>query len=87
MKLGVKPARSHTPAAVLSHVTGLISTPAPVQDNSSMYGKLCIFIFAAWAGTANGGVIAGLGMCGVVLAGTSQASTLMQDFRTGCGPA
>lgn len=48
-----------------------------------MYGKLCIFIFAAWAGTANGGVIAGLSMCGVVLAGTSQASTLMQDFRTG----
>ena len=53
------------------------------QDNSSMYGKLCIFIFAAWAGTANQGVIAGLGMCGVVLAATSQAASLMQDFRTG----
>ena len=48
------------------------------QDNSSMYGKLCIFIFAAWAGTANQGVIAGLGMCGVVLAATSQAANLMQ---------
>ncbi len=48
------------------------------QDNSSMYGKLCIFIFAAWAGTANEGVIAGLGMCGVILAATSQAASLMQ---------
>ena len=48
------------------------------QDNSSMYGKLCIFIFAAWAGTANQGVIAGLGMCGVILAATSQAASLMQ---------
>ena len=48
------------------------------QDNSSMYGKLCIFIFAAWAGTKSGGVIAGLGMCGVILASTSQAANLMQ---------
>ena len=48
------------------------------QDNSSMYGKLCIFIFAAWAGTANEGVIAGLGMCGVILSATSQAASLMQ---------
>ena len=48
------------------------------QDNSSMYGKLCIFIFAAWAGTANQGVIAGLGMCGVILSATSQAASLMQ---------
>lgn len=51
------------------------------QDNSSMYGKLCIFIFAAWAGTSSGGVIAGLGMCGVILAATSQACSLMQVRR------
>lgn len=43
-----------------------------------MYGKLCIFIFAAWAGVAGGGCIAGLGMCGVILAATSQAASLMQ---------
>jgi hypothetical protein len=48
------------------------------QDNSSMYGKLCIFIFAAWAGTSGQGAIAGLGICGVVLAATSQAASLMQ---------
>ena len=48
------------------------------QDNSSMYGKLCIFIFAAWAGTSGQGAIAGLGICGVVLSATSQAASLMQ---------
>lgn len=31
------------------------------------------------------GVIVGLGICGVVLAATSSAATLMGDFRTGCG--
>jgi len=48
------------------------------QDNSSIYGKLAILIFAAWAGTSGGGVIAGLGICGVVVAATSQAAVLMQ---------
>ena len=48
------------------------------QDNSSIYGKLAILIFSAWAGTAGGGVIAGLGICGVVVAATSQAAVLMQ---------
>ena len=43
-----------------------------------MYGKLCIFIFAAWAGTNGQGAIAGLGICGVVLSATSQAASLMQ---------
>ena len=43
-----------------------------------MYGKLCIFIFAAWAGTSGQGAIAGLGICGVVLSATSQAASLMQ---------
>ena len=48
------------------------------QDNSSIYGKLAILIFSAWAGTSGGGVIAGLGICGVVVAATSQAAVLMQ---------
>jgi hypothetical protein len=42
-------------------------------DMSSLYGKLCIFAFAAWAGQ-NGGVIAGLGVCGVMLSVTSAAA-------------
>ncbi|PRW60807.1 putative metal-nicotianamine transporter YSL6 [Chlorella sorokiniana] len=50
---------------------------------ASLYGKLAIFIFAAWAGLEAGGVIAGLAVCGVVFASVSSASDLMQDFRTG----
>jgi OPT family oligopeptide transporter len=53
------------------------------QDNYSVYGQFAIFIFSAWAGTANGGVIAGLAICGVVVAAVSQAAVLMQDFKTG----
>jgi len=52
-------------------------------DMASMYGKLCIFAFAAWGGVAGGGVIAGLAICGVVLSTTSAASGLMFDFKTG----
>lgn len=47
-----------------------------------MYGKLCIFAFAAWGGK-DGGVISGLAICGVVMATTSAASGLMFDFKTG----
>ena len=39
---------------------------------ASLYGKLCIFAFAAWAGH-NGGVTAGLAICGVMLSVTSAA--------------
>lgn len=52
-------------------------------DMSSMYAKLALFVFAAWAGAAGNGVIVGLGICGVVLAATTSAATLMGDFRTG----
>eukprot|EP00775_Hariotina_reticulata_P009952 gene9952-10107_t len=52
-------------------------------DNCSMYGKLVLFIFAAWAGAQGNGVIVGLGICGVVFGATSSAATLMSDFRTG----
>ncbi|CAL8462318.1 g1851 [Coccomyxa elongata] len=58
-------------------------------DMSSLYGKLCIFAFAAWAGH-NGGVTAGLAICGVMLSVTSAACSLMGDFKTGwmtlCSP-
>ena len=41
-------------------------------DQSSLYGKLCIFAFAAWGGQ-NDGVIAGLAVCGIMLSVTSAA--------------
>jgi len=50
---------------------------------ASTYGKLAIFIFGAWAGKDDGGVLVGLAACGVMLSIVSPASDLMQDFKTG----
>ncbi|EIE18748.1 OPT superfamily oligopeptide transporter [Coccomyxa subellipsoidea C-169] len=52
-------------------------------DMSSIYGTVAIFAFAAWTGSQNGGVIAALAVCGLVMASTSSAALLMQDFKTG----
>ncbi|KAH1105670.1 hypothetical protein J1N35_009438 [Gossypium stocksii] len=49
---------------------------------ASTYGKLAIFTIGAWAGP-NGGVLAGLIACGVMMNIVSTASDLMQDFKTG----
>ncbi|KMZ58118.1 Yellow stripe-like transporter 12 [Zostera marina] len=49
---------------------------------SSTYGKIGLFVFAALIGT-NGGVIAGLAACGVMMSIVSTAADLMQDFKTG----
>lgn len=50
---------------------------------ASNYGKIAILIFSGWVGLDNGGVIAGLASCGVMMSIVSTASDLMQDFRTG----
>lgn len=50
---------------------------------ASTYGKLAIFTIGAWAGSSNGGVLAGLAACGVMMNIVSTASDLMQDFKTG----
>lgn len=50
---------------------------------ASTYGKLAIFIIGAWAGGSNGGILAGLAACGVMMNIVSTASDLMQDFKTG----
>ncbi|XP_078448529.1 putative metal-nicotianamine transporter YSL12 [Wolffia australiana] len=50
---------------------------------ASTYGKLAIFVIGAWAGAEQGGVIAGLAACGVMMSIVSTASDLMQDFKTG----
>ncbi|KAI3698635.1 hypothetical protein L2E82_42330 [Cichorium intybus] len=49
----------------------------------STYGKLAIFVIGAWAGKSQGGVLAGLAACGVMMNIVSTASDLMQDFKTG----
>ncbi|KAI5651079.1 hypothetical protein M9H77_37084 [Catharanthus roseus] len=49
---------------------------------ASTYGKIGLFIFASLVGN-NGGVIAGLAACGVMMSIVSTAADLMQDFRTG----
>lgn len=50
---------------------------------ATTYGKLAIFTIGAWAGANNGGVLAGLAACGVMMNIVSTASDLMQDFKTG----
>lgn len=50
---------------------------------ASTYGKLAIFVIGAWAGAANGGVLAGLAACGVMMNIVTTASDLTQDFKTG----
>nr|XP_029124454.1 probable metal-nicotianamine transporter YSL8 isoform X2 [Elaeis guineensis] len=50
---------------------------------ATSYAKLAIFIFGAWVGLDDGGVLAGLAACGVTMGIVSTASDLMQDFKTG----
>lgn len=50
---------------------------------ASNYGKVAIIIFSSWVGLTNGGIIAGLASCGVMMSIVSTASDLMQDFKTG----
>lgn len=49
---------------------------------ASTYGKIGLFIFASLVGN-NGGVLAGLAACGVMMSIVSTAADLMQDFKTG----
>ncbi|CAN1172812.1 Probable metal-nicotianamine transporter YSL7 [Linum perenne] len=50
---------------------------------ASNYGKFAIIIFSSWIGLNNGGVLAGLASCGVMMSIVSTAADLMQDFKTG----
>ncbi|XP_047960425.1 probable metal-nicotianamine transporter YSL7 [Salvia hispanica] len=50
---------------------------------ASNYGKLAILVFSSWVGLQQGGVLAGLASCGVMMSIVSTASDLMQDFKTG----
>ncbi|CAN6480354.1 unnamed protein product [Victoria cruziana] len=46
------------------------------------YGKVSLFVLAAWAGKDGGGVIAGLVGCGLIKSMVSISADLMQDFKT-----
>ncbi|KAF8031535.1 hypothetical protein BT93_D0679 [Corymbia citriodora subsp. variegata] len=50
---------------------------------ASIYGTLAVFVIGAWAGASNGGILAGLAACGVMMNIVSTASDLSQDFKTG----
>ncbi|KAF6157773.1 hypothetical protein GIB67_017303 [Kingdonia uniflora] len=50
---------------------------------ASTYGKLAIFVIGSWIGLNQGGVVAGLAACGIMMSIVSTASDLMQDFKTG----
>ncbi|XP_012834985.1 PREDICTED: probable metal-nicotianamine transporter YSL7 [Erythranthe guttata] len=50
---------------------------------ASNYGKIAILVFSSWVGLDQGGVLAGLASCGVMMSIVSTASDLMQDFKTG----
>ncbi|XP_052625435.1 probable metal-nicotianamine transporter YSL6 [Lactuca sativa] len=49
---------------------------------ASTYGKIGLFIIASIVGS-DGGVIAGLAACGVMMSIVATAADLMQDFKTG----
>ncbi|MBA0750640.1 hypothetical protein Gogos_002043 [Gossypium gossypioides] len=49
---------------------------------SSTYGKIGLFIIASLVGS-DGGVMAGLAACGVMMSIVSTAADLMQDFKIG----
>ena len=65
-------AHSGDPSSVRAQVCNAYGSGLTDWDMSSLYGKLCIFAFAAWAGS-DGGVTAGLAICGVMLSVTSAA--------------
>ncbi|KAH0716721.1 hypothetical protein KY290_012989 [Solanum tuberosum] len=50
---------------------------------ASNYGKIAILTFSYWVGLENGGVIAGLASCGLMMSILDTASGLMGDFKTG----
>ncbi|XP_076949605.1 putative metal-nicotianamine transporter YSL6 [Bidens hawaiensis] len=49
---------------------------------ASTYGKIGLFIISSLVGS-NGGVLAGLAACGVMMSIVATAADLMQDFKTG----
>ncbi|KAH9307210.1 hypothetical protein KI387_035121 [Taxus chinensis] len=53
------------------------------QNLAYNYGKVALFVFAAWAGEEHGGVLVSLALCGTVKSLVQTAADLMHDFKTG----
>lgn len=53
------------------------------QNLAYNYGKVALFVFAAWAGEDHGGVLVSLALCGTVKSLVQTAADLMHDFKTG----
>uniref|UniRef100_A0A0D6QU75 Uncharacterized protein n=2 Tax=Araucaria cunninghamii TaxID=56994 RepID=A0A0D6QU75_ARACU len=53
------------------------------QNLAYNYGKVSLFLFAAWAGRDHGGVLVSLVLCGTVKSLVQTAADLMHDFKTG----
>ncbi|KAG5619961.1 hypothetical protein H5410_005179 [Solanum commersonii] len=69
----------------LSYPSSSTRSNAGLTDWSlaSNYGKIAILTFSYWVGMENGGVIAGLASCGLMMSMLDTASGLMGDFKTG----
>ncbi|KAM3369661.1 hypothetical protein ACQJBY_017516 [Aegilops geniculata] len=50
---------------------------------ATTYGKVSLLIFSSWVGLKDGGVVAGLAACAIIVSNVSTASDLMQDHKTG----
>ncbi|KAJ8548890.1 hypothetical protein K7X08_029871 [Anisodus acutangulus] len=50
---------------------------------ASNYGKIAILTFSYWVGLENGGVIAGLASCGLMMSIVDTTYALMGDFKAG----
>ncbi|KAE8819810.1 putative metal-nicotianamine transporter YSL7 [Hordeum vulgare] len=53
------------------------------MNMATTYGKIAMLIFSSWVGLRDGGVVAGLAACAIIVSNVSTASDLMQDHKTG----
>lgn len=72
-------------AYILAPVLGFCNAYGTGLTDMNMaynYGKVALFIIAAWAGK-DSGVVAGLVVCGVIKSVVYMSADLMHDFKTG----
>ncbi|VAI42002.1 probable metal-nicotianamine transporter YSL7 [Triticum dicoccoides] len=50
---------------------------------SSTYAKIAMLLFGSWVGLKDGGVVAGLVACGIMMCTLSNGGDVMQDLKTG----
>ncbi|KAK1614044.1 hypothetical protein QYE76_019561 [Lolium multiflorum] len=50
---------------------------------SSTYAKIAMLVFGSWVGIKDGGVVAGLVACGIMMCTLTNGGDVMQDLKTG----